>query len=493
MIKTYLLILAGFILFAYSKAQVAFQTGEKLEGFNDSYRFYKLHENVFYTNYLKGADHYIDVFDRSTLSRVHHTKIPLPTADSIDFDIENIFIQEDTFRVFYSYFNRSTSSVNLEMTIFDLNGIKCGETKLIDKSEGKNKRKAGGFGIYNRQSRNEFLSYGYRFIKDTTLINIDYFDYEGIKNRSQNIVLPDERGVTVHYMMDEDCDLYLLTRNKRGKRNASWSMKIYTPDISEPKIIPLHKLDSSDIILTEFYNTYYDPDGNICLLTPYSEGTMNEVAKGVYIVKINQASNTLVKESIVPFKRKNEEKNEETNISLSSCIIKKVLTFDDNRSSIIIESRLKTTTTMYGVPVANQYEIGNIITMDLDSNDSITEIHKIKKDQYATPDYYRYTGFAILADSRQSFFIYNDLAENLQKTPDKMKKVKPGNIDETVVIQTTIENNKVKRSQLIDKLPDAGIDAVLPNSYLSDIKKGEIYLVRKVNSEYFPIKIYIKQ
>ncbi len=71
-----------------------------------------------------------------------------------------------------------------------------------------------------------------------------------------------------------------------------------------------------------------------------------------------------------------------------------------------------------------------------------------------------------------------------------MKKVNSSKIDETAIIYTEIDGDKVQRNILVNKNSE-GIDALLPGTYLSSPYKDEIYALRKIKNEVYLIKIFI--
>ena len=88
-----------------------------------------------------------------------------------------------------------------------------------------------------------------------------------------------------------------------------------------------------------------------------------------------------------------------------------------------------------------------------------------------------YTGFAILNHDDKSYFIYNELPEDLMVTPNKMKAINSSKMDDTVPIYKVVDNGKVVRKILIDKTLHSGIDAVIPGAYLKSQDENEIYVL----------------
>ena len=405
--------------------------------------------------------------------------------------LRNLIVRRDTFQIFYSWFDKANKCEKLEMVTFDRGGRQLGENKLIDFSEGKNERKAGGFSVINWKARNEFLSYGYKYRKDTDYINIDHFDYLGNKTRTEDIVLSDEEGNIEYSFLDDSCNLCHLTRSKRGNRNVKWAIRIYSPDSKQPQVVLLEKPSSEKIYLTNFFREYKDKKNCINLLSSYMLTPSSGTAEGLYIARLDPQTHTLISENVIPFKREKQNPEDEIDFSLSSCIIQGIIPLSNGGLRVIFESRLRIINKLYGITVDNDYQISNIITMDVDSNNTVTEIHKIKKQQEADESSFKYSGFSILNYHDQSYFIYNELSENLDRTPDKMKKINLSRIDKTSVIYATVDNHQVLRRMLIDKSPDAVPNAVLPYRCLTDSKKGEAYILRKMNQDIYLTKIFV--
>jgi hypothetical protein len=141
--------------------------------------------------------------------------------------------------------------------------------------------------------------------------------------------------------------------------------------------------------------------------------------------------------------------------------------------------------------VDRQFDIGNITTTDLDSNYTVTAIHNIHKQQRTNPANYKFTGFVVLHNGGRSYFVYNELPENLQRTPDRMKRVNSSKMDETAIIFTLVDSNddKIVRTVLIDKNAKNNVDALLPNSYLAE--ENTLYALRRINNDNYLIKIFL--
>ncbi|MEP6583920.1 MAG: hypothetical protein ABJA90_06625 [Ginsengibacter sp.] len=469
-----------------------FYTGEKIEDFDKTpIRLIDQDSLNLYAFRYREPDYFLDVYEKQGLKRVSSIKIPLPPKSNLQYDLEYLFIRKDTFQICYSYFDKTELAEKLEMVTFNEAGSQIGGARLIDSSGGNNQRKAESFSVINRKKFNEFLSFGYKTIKDTSYINIDHFDYSGNKKNSQYF-LYNNSGYTVHSSIDDDCNLYHLTRSKLGNRKVNWSIKIYSPQSDQAQIIGLQQPSADKIFLSNFFRSYTDSKGRINFFSPYTLKPLSVNAEGLYLVQIDAKTHALIKENVIPFRAQTRDSNDENNVSMSSCIPVAVLQMNNNLTRIVFESRLITTTSMYAIQVGKEYDIGNIITVDLDSNNVVTEIHNIQKQQHTNTLNYKFTGFAILKNDDESFFIYNELPGNLQRDPDKMKKVNSSKIDETAVIYTTLDGGKVVRKILIDKGENSGIDAILPGSYFSAKGKNEIYVLRKIKSDVYLTKIFLK-
>ncbi len=348
-------------------------TGEKIEDYDaGTFQLFNQDSLSLYAFRHIQQDYFLNVFDKETLKRAAVIKVPFPISNNIKYNIENLFIGKDLFQIFYSYFDKSAGNEKLEMISFNSNGVQLGGIKTIDKSEGENEKQAGSFSVINRKKFNEFLSYGYQHSKDSTFINIDHFDYTGNKLQSQDFLL-DNSGFIVHSWLDDDCNLYHLTRNKRGNRNVNWAVKFYSPGRDQATIIELKQPSMEKIYFSNFFKTYTDNHHHINLLSTYSSGPASRVAEGIYIARIDITSHTLQGESAVPFKIPNQNKNKEDEFSMSSSILKTIIPISNNKTRVVFESRLETTTSLYGISVEREYDIGNIATVDIDSNNTVTE------------------------------------------------------------------------------------------------------------------------
>ena len=473
---------------------VHFYSGAKVPDYdNMSFHLFEQDSTSLYAIRYDKKDYFLDIYEKEALKNTAHIKVPLPLKDSIQYSFENLFVFKDTFSVFYSYFDEKKLCKKLEMLNFKRTGEKIGAAKLIDTSSGKNARRAGGFSIINRKAYKEFLSYGYKTVKDSTYINIDHFDYTGNKTQTQNISLGKDPGYEVYSTFDDKWDLYRLTRSKLGNKNVSWNIMFYSPSSNAPQAIELKQPSKDGIYLSNRAISFVNDHDQINLLLPYTTQPSDKNAAGAYIVQIDTKNHKLVKELTVPFKTSNSDNANDDDFSLSSCIPIHVITTANNGLRIVFESRLKTTTTYYGINMQKEYDIGDIIIVDVDSNYVTKQINRINKKQHTNEEKFQFTGFALLTYKGKSYFIYNELPDNLLCPPDEMKKVKSSKTDETVVVYATIDGGKVQRNILINKPPKSDTDAIFPGSYLRDRNKREtIYLLQKKGTDMYLTKIFVE-
>jgi len=146
-------------------------------------------------------------------------------------------------------------------------------------------------------------------------------------------------------------------------------------------------------------------------------------------------------------------------------------------------------TTSYGVPTS--YSMGDIIAVDISSDyNEVSHINVIGKRQVVNPPKVMYIGFTTLTRNDSTFFIYNELPENLQRPESGQKNVRGAKLDETVVIYASTAGPGVTKHILIEKTAKAGIDAIMPRTVLKDrFRKGVIYLLRKKGEDTFLTKI----
>ena len=146
---------------------------------------------------------------------------------------------------------------------------------------------------------------------------------------------------------------------------------------------------------------------------------------------------------------------------------------------------------VYGITVSKEYDMGNIFTVDMDSSFNVTEIHKIKKQQYSSVDAFKFIGFTSLCRDNETYFIYNELPENISKSPDDMKPLKTGKLDEAGVIYTKLGQDKVSRKILIPKTGPKNVDLLLPWSSFVSRPENEMFVVRKIKDDFFLTKIVL--
>jgi hypothetical protein len=175
------------------------------------------------------------------------------------------------------------------------------------------------------------------------------------------------------------------------------------------------------------------------------------------------------------------------------CVITDILNRPGNGMEIVFENRHAVRESFYGIDVVTTYETGSIFSLLVNSNYTISRMCRIKKQQYVTGKNEAYTRFTLLHDSTRCFYIYNELPENLTSAPDaEIKKVKDNKVDETSIILTTTENNKITEQKIIvNKADPKEIDAVLLDSSI-DIDGKELFILRRINKEDYLMKFYLK-
>ncbi|MBO9593119.1 MAG: hypothetical protein J7599_09420 [Niabella sp.] len=472
-------------VFNLNAQELRYITGAKIENYDNIYfRLFRQDEHALYAYSYVKPDFYIDIFDKEKLQAAAHIKIPFPSKDSISFSVEDLFILQDRYLAFYSYFDKSEKSEKLEMIAFDKKGSRIGEPKLIDNSEGKNERRAGAFAVFNRPAEHKFLSYGFKKIKRSNYINIDHFDYAGNKLKSQDFVVNNSWGVVLATFND---DSYIrLIRGSAGKWNLQWEVNIYSPASSEARVIRLRKPEAATLFVSDMFRSYIDDNDMLHLLSPYITSALSEKAVGLYHAKIDLKTQTLIKEAVIPFKTGTALNADDADFNLSSGVLTHLIA-TKNGLRAIFESRLMTST--YGVPT--QYRIGNVIAFDLDSNDVAQDIKVLRKKQNTSPAKMNYSSFTTLNHNDTTYCVYNELPENLQRSDSRLKNVNGNRIDETVVVYANLSSDPVKSNILIDKAGKSGTDAVMPGTSIKDtFKKGTLYILRRINNEVYLTKIF---
>lgn len=444
----------------------------------------------------RGKKYSLEAYSRDSMQRQLLIQIPLPNVDSVKFHIENLFFHDDYYQVFYSWFDKKNKMEKLQMITFNKSGVQTGETKLIDVSEGKTERKAGYFSVFNRKSSNEFLSYGSKHLKDTSYINIDHYSYEGNKLHTQNFKISEDDGYFAYSTIDSSGSLYYIMTDKLMKsKKASWGLRVYTPESESAYIYSLSEPFSKGFIVSARFHSFTDDKENINFISTYSKTASSKYSIGLYWVQFNQKSHSLVKEILVPFKTENNNFKENDNLlEMSSCIITDIQSLPEGKTRIIFESRLATTTTFYGASLGTTYEIGDIVTITIDSTFQTTGMCIIPKKQIVENENVKYTGNLVLHKGDETFFVYNELPENLDiMNVKKIKKVRNAKLDETVIMVTaTNDTTIINRKILNEKKPGDEIDALLIYESLST-RNDELYTLRKRNSTNYFTRFFIKE
>ena len=478
--------MTAFLALKGKSQELSYSYGPKINDYNSIYfsLFQQDSTSLYAFRYNKYA-YYLDVFDKNNLSLTEQIPIPLPSKDSIKFDFENLFILKDRYLVFYSYFNKTSQAIKLEMVAFNATGNRIGTIKEIDELPGKNERKAGSFRITNRPPENKFLSYGYKRNKGSYYLNIDHFDYEGNKLKSQDFVIDNSRFLEESFNNGET--ICRLERDRFNEKTANWLLSFYSPASDKAQSISINPSAGSNITLTGKFGSYVE-NGILYLLSPYTTSIFAQKAKGVYLITADLKEQRVLNKVVIPFKAEATEGSDSEDFSLASCILTDIIPIKTGLR-VLFESRLMTST--YGVPTG--YNLGNIITLDIDSSFMLKDISRIYKKQVAKPASVRYMGFIPLSYNDATFCIYNELPQNLSRPNDKIKNVKSGSIDETVVVSAALSSAGGQKSILIDKAGKTEMTAILPRTVLKDaFKKGFMYALTQKGNDVVLTKIFPK-
>jgi hypothetical protein len=463
---------------------IHFVNGPKLDYYdNETFEFIGADADKLFVTYDKGPDHYLATYDKNELTQISEVKIPFPDPGIFYLKID-LVLTKDMAIALYRYNNYADTLTIVEMRRFNYDGTQIDQPMILSKIRGK--KSNINFNVFNNTAQNEFILQSGLLLKDQILWQYDHFDYNGDKKNSQTHSFNMSHDHFLYSVIDDEYSSYLLSKD-RSRNRANYNLQIFNPATQTTDSLPLPLLSTGNYFLNNFFESATDRDNNIVIICPYGEG-YQEPAIGLYLIKINSKTKKLLAEKIIRFVK---NRAEEEDFSLNSCIPVTIETLTDNSLRVIFESREEIKTQVYGINVGKEYNIDNIVTVDLDSNFSPVEMHKIKKQQHTNTEYFEYTGFVIMKNNNQSFYIYNELPENLELAPDKMKKVKSFKFDETVVIQTTVLNNSVRRKKLMDKSTGSLVDAIIPRKNL-DTGNGKIsYVIHRINENYYITKFYL--
>lgn len=494
---------------------VAYYTGEKIDKKSGEFYFMDFDSTRLYVfRKIDGAswrrEYRLETYNRDSLKLLSSIKIPYPDIDSVKFELQNIFIHPDYYQVVYSYFDSKRKEEKVNLINFSRSGVKVGETKTIDSSTGRNARKAGYNSVFGWKRSNQILSYNAKFINDTVYINIDHFSYDGNKLRSQNFKYGKEFGYYLYGTIDSSGNLFYVTKIKEKENHkdedpffptvdtldtgVKRSVRMYTPESDTSVVLPLQAISPNQYLLSDRYYSFRDNDGIFNLICTYSQTVDRESADGIYLVRIDTKSQTLLGEKFIPFYcSDNNLGPNKKGFTMPYCTITDILDRPGNGMEIVFENRHAVTESMYGIDIVTTYETGSIFSVLVDSNYVVTRMCRIKKQQYVTGKNEAYTRFTLLHDSTRCFYIYNELPENLNLSPNAdIKKVKDSKVDETSIILTATENSKIiEQKMLINKTAPKQIDAILLDSSM-DIEGKELFALRRIGKEDYLIKFYLK-
>jgi hypothetical protein len=487
------IIISLIIFLCFSSTGIAqelqYQTSDSIKNYD--YSTYYIHstdkENVYAFTWIRQRA-YLDVFDRNSLKLTSTIPVPLPSFDTLEYKVEKLLISGDTLQVFYSYYNKVNLLERLYMINFDRAGKRYGQPVLIDQSEGKNDRKAGSMYVARDENKNEFISYGYKTKRDSVFISVSYFNNSGTRLRTQTNALEIEDKI-INQALDHFNNLYVFSPSGESRRKLGLKLNVFSPGEMNRKTFLLHAPAEKLIVLSDQNRIYTSSRHHMLyFICPYIEYGTDNAAKGVYVVQYDILKNEVRNEKIIDF----DNWSKTHNISMSSCIPVYSIIEENGGIQMFFESRLHVTSGFYGIPLEQDFMIGNIISLDLDSNMNVEDIRDIRKTQNTNLNKYKYTGFCIIRNSNKTYLVYNELLSNLNRKPADFKKLLTSRLDDAMVIYTSVDSGKVKRHPLIIKSEQSEIDAILPYSSLFDEETGELFAIRRIKDDYYLTRFYFK-
>src|SRR5262249_8796671 len=144
-----------------------------------------------------------------------------PSHDTADYHLKNIIVKNDTFRLFYSWFDQDHLCEKLEMATFTPAGYIQNESKVIGTSDGRSEDHAGNFLLFDKKEQRKFLSTCWQEENDSFFIHVNYYDYSGEQLRSSDYRL-NNSGYVAEAWIKKDSTLFFLKRSKKGNRNVTW-------------------------------------------------------------------------------------------------------------------------------------------------------------------------------------------------------------------------------------------------------------------------------
>jgi hypothetical protein len=494
------IIIRGFIFISFvllfnfnAKSQsVHYYMGANAQSDNlGKFQIFSYDERVLYIFRVKDEGtknvYHLQTYSRDSLKLVSSTKIPFPDRGDVVVQIQNLFLHDDYYQVFYSWFDHVNKQEKVEMVGFSGEGEQIGATKVIDFSEGDTQRKAGFFSVFNRPSRNGFLSFGEKIVKGELMINIDHFNYDGNKLRTTNFNNVGLRQVT-YAGIDGTGSIVYITRDGYDSFNPDWRMKILTPDSEEPIRLLLQKPDEQKYYLSDRFFSFEDGDGHMNFITLFSGKRTGKYTDGLYLVRLDRSTHSILKEEFFQFRNGSTKDNyREKDFGSYSNVISNVVLAPGGERQVLFESRIKILHN-----TEHEYMAGPIMIVAIDSSGKVTGISKIPKQQEAIGDNERLLGFNVLQRGNRSFYIYNELPENLAaEMAGSPAKLKDASLNKTVIAVVTADENGVTgKKALVEKSDSEKWNAVLVNEslYTSD---DELYTLCQVDKEIYLTKIYV--
>ena len=471
---------------AHTWSQVAHQpvgihSGPAINEYDEnSFRLVALDSVSVYTVQKQNLNFVLRIFNKITLEQVRRITLPLPPGEKLDYQFQKLISRPDTLFIFYYSYDQERKLAWLDLitlTCKDEVNLGCRRFSAL---EAKRSSSIQHLDISYLEDTDELTTLMYIQGKDSACAVLDQGSLRQMEKQTYQFRLPPLYSWFAD--LDDEGRYFQVACDNLKLKKAKWNLIVCSTGRKAATLISLPLLSSHQVFLTAFKS--YSEKNTTHLFAAYSDKPDMTYAKGIYCLRFNAATGTVLSEKTIPFASNGQS------FSMPACFLKYVF-HTASSTKLVFESRSRMMSTLMFVPI-DEYDAGNMLTIDLDSNDSIVDFHNIKKDQHTNSSNFRYSSFVALNGNIHPYLIYNELPVNLERTPDKMRQIDGSLVDETTIIYAAVDNGKVIRKAIVPKKEDGIIDALLFDQFLTEPNNREAILLRHRGKEVCLTRIWVE-
>jgi hypothetical protein len=384
--------------------------------------------------------------------------------------IEKIFLIQNKFLVFSSFYSRDKEKYYAYMQYMSTEGAPIGTYQLIDSISALGKHNKGSFDFILSEDKSRILVYHSEPFDKNANEKFSYkvldADLHTLWAKNLEMPYPDKQFHINSYRIDNAGNVYMLAHIDKNKEELSRRKPTYIYSIlayfyQEDKIKE-YKMDlGNEFISDAAFNI--NPAGDLVCTGFYSKSSESNQA-GVFYMKIDRKTKEVVERSIREFdkdfllefmsERKIDKGRELYNFDIGHLLLR------DDGSALMVAEQYYMDVVSYYNPASHSYNYtyhyyyNDIIVVGFDQKGQISLLKKISKYQHSVNDGGPFASYVLVDGGDMLHFIYNDNPENVHRPESEIEHghvSSMNNPGRSVVVMVSMDmKGQTQRTQLLD-------------------------------------------